>query len=204
MIEDDRRSTYLDLLPAIYSHDPFLGRFLLAFEQVFSGLPGNEDEPRKGIEETIDGLATLFTSATPTEFLPWLSSWVALTLRADLDEGQQRAFLANIVGLYKRRGTKGNLAQLLKIYTTFEPVITEFDAMPPEAKGLAHHFHVKIRIPSKHDLIDKWEPVARALIELQKPAHTTYSLSFEMVTMQIGVTSHVGVDTVIGTLSDPK
>jgi len=44
---------------------------------------------------------------------------------ADWREDQQRQFLANIVPLYRHRGTKQNLIELLKIYTGLEPEIAE-------------------------------------------------------------------------------
>src|SRR5205807_1330684 len=105
-------SGLLQYLPAIYSEDPFLGQFLLAFEKI---LLGREDSPSdlsssdssssgesddvapdpdlnpKGLEQIIDGLATLYDPwSTPDEFLPWLSKWTALSLRADMTLEQQR------------------------------------------------------------------------------------------------------------------
>src|SRR6476469_7082701 len=84
MANDTNPSSYLQYLPSIFSEDPFLGRFLLAFEQVLSGLAGAKGEPHEGLEETIAGIATLFDpNETREEFLPWLAGWVALSLRAD-------------------------------------------------------------------------------------------------------------------------
>src|SRR5262245_39081555 len=77
-------SHLLPLLPAIYREDPFLGQYLFAFEQVLLGL-----------EQQIDRIHELFDPATTREsFLVWLSSWVAFMVRADLDVGRQRQFLA--------------------------------------------------------------------------------------------------------------
>lgn len=119
-------SGYLGYLPAIFAEDPQLGRFLLAFEQVLSGLPGSEGEPRRGLEEIIAAIPQLFDPlATPREFLDWLAGWVALGLRADWSDDQQRSFLANIVSLYRRRGTRQNLIELLRIYTGLDPDISE-------------------------------------------------------------------------------
>src|SRR5262245_65574686 len=118
-IDPSAVSSYLMLLPSIFSDDPtrFLGRFLLAFEQVLTGLDGGEPSPEKGLEESIAGIATLFDAQeTPEEFLPWLAGWVALGLRADWSVAQKRDFLAQIVPLYRRRGTQDNLARLLTIY----------------------------------------------------------------------------------------
>ena len=41
-----------------------------------------------------------------------------------------------------------------------------------------------------------------ALIDLEKPAHTFYDLDLQFPTMQIGVTSTIGVDTLLGTGTD--
>src|SRR5881396_2936422 len=96
-IDPQAASSYLQNLPAIFSEDPFLGRFLLAFEQVLTGLPslaGRELVPSLGLEEIIATIATLFDpQEAREEFLPWLASWVALGLRADLDELRQRDFI---------------------------------------------------------------------------------------------------------------
>src|SRR5215207_6100739 len=106
-IDPKAASSYLKDLPAIFSEDVFLGRFLLAFEQVLTGLPGQvgrEPVPALGLEETIDRMATLFDPKASwdallpekerqTEFLHWLSGWVALGVRADWTEAQKRDFL---------------------------------------------------------------------------------------------------------------
>lgn len=44
--------------------------------------------------------------------------------------------------------------------------------------------------------------IIRALIELEKPAHTDYELDVIYPTMQIGVHSTVGVDTLLGTVTE--
>jgi phage tail-like protein len=172
-------------LPAIYRDDPFLGRYLWAFEQMLLEL-----------EKTIGSLATLFDPAEAREdFLPWLSSWVAFTLRADLDPAQQRAFIARIVPLYRRRGTKQNLLDLLSIFTRGVPTITESDDSGP-----AHHFSITMRLPRAAPEIQlRQSAIAHALIDLEKPAHSYYDLDLQFPTMQIGVTSTVGIDTLLGT-----
>ena len=119
-------------LPAIYRDDPFLSQYLWAFEQVLLDL-----------ETQIGNLANAFDPNEAREdFLPWLASWVAFTLRADLEPKQQRDFLAQIVPLYRRRGTKQNLQQLLGIFTGGQPTITDTDAAGP-----AHHFTISLHLP---------------------------------------------------------
>ena len=164
MPDNKPASSYLQYLPAIFQEDPFLGRFLLAFEQVLTGtkrLEGSEPKPSKGLEEITSNIAQLFdpfdTAAifkdinqlldepdtessleNEKDFLQWLASWVALSLRGDWTAKQQRDLLANIVPLYQRRGTKDNLVELLKIYAGegSEPKVTE----PPDAPFQISHY----------------------------------------------------------------
>lgn len=173
-------------LPAIYRDDPFLGQYLWAFEQVLLGL-----------EQQIGAVPSLFDPAeTRADFLQWLSTWVGFTLRSDLDEAQQRAFLAGIVPLYRRRGTKENLQRLLSIFTRGTPTVTESD---DDSKP--HYFRVGLRLgQAPPDAITRQLAIASALIELEKPAHTHYDLDASFPTMQIGVTSTIGLDTLLGTI----
>ena len=194
----------LQYLPAIYSEDPFLGQLLLAFEKVLLGRddapgnakPGTELNPR-GLEQTIDGLASLFDPAqTPEEFLPWLAKWAALGLRADMSLGQQRRFVAEVIPLYQKRGTRGNLQKLLGLYLQAEPTVEVDENVP-------YFFHVTIKLPPMevHALQRQFE-IAQALVELEKPAHTNYRLSLDTPSLQINVRSRVGVDTLLGTAEE--
>jgi phage tail-like protein len=157
-------SSYLKYLPAIFHEDPFLGSFLLAFEQVLTGrtdVKDSDPKPRKGLEEISANIAQLFdpfgtaeifkdlnqlldepnagsSLENEKEFLQWLADWTALTLRGDWTPKQQRDLLANIVPLYQRRGTKDNLVDLLRIYAGEEsnPKVTE----PPDAPFQISHY----------------------------------------------------------------
>jgi phage tail-like protein len=213
-VDPTTSSSYLKLLPAVFSEHPFLGRFLLPFEHVLTGLEeagGN----LQGLEQTIAGISTLFSAReTREEFIPWLAGWVALGLRADWTVAQKRDFLANIVPLYRRRGTKENLISLLKIYTGLTPVITdaedtEFQIGVHSTIGKdmqlggppAHHFRVTVTMPNPDaQTLQRQFEIASALIELQKPAHTTYELTIVFTTMQIGARSTIGRDTLLGSV----
>jgi phage tail-like protein len=212
-IDPETTSSYLRLLPSIFSDHAFLGRFLLAFEHVLTGLEGGEKVPAEGLEQTIAGIWQLFDAhETREEFLPWLAGWVALGLRADWKEDQKREFLAQVVSLYRRRGTKGNLADLLKIYTGLAPEITDdirFQIGRTSVVGkdtqlggsLPHRFHVTVTMPNPNpETLQRQRQIASALIDLQKPAHTTYDLTIVFNTMQIGRRSRIGVDTLLGSV----
>lgn len=149
-------SRYLDYLPAVFRQDAppggtnWLGRFLLGFEAVLTGA-GDPGAP--GLEETLDGIRDVGAGSlrgverlfdpgpglpagqrAPAEFLDWLSGWVALSLRADIDEERQRVVIANAVRLYRLRGTKAGLEEIVSLYTTLGASIAE--ATPPLQIGV--------------------------------------------------------------------
>jgi phage tail-like protein len=207
----------LDYLPAIYREHPFLTDYLSAFEKILLGRNDGVTAETRSLEETIDAIPNLFDPrVTPKDFLPWLASWVALTLRADLGEGEQRGFVANIIQRYRRRGTKENLIELLKIFTQTTPEIDEdavpsadFKAQYPQFKDAVttplHFFKVSVLLtnPTEETVKLKRE-IAHAIIQLEKPAHTFYELETRFESMQIGNYSdkgkyraNLGVDTLI-------
>lgn len=206
-------SSLLEYLPAIYQENLFLGQFLLAFEKILLGREDDVDFPNKGLEKTINELASLFDpKETPEEFLPWLAKWTALSLRADLNVTKQRHFLANIIQLYRWRGTKKNLQDLLELFTVGVPDVNEAGAADMQigvhstigedtylGGGPPHFFRVTVSLPRATPEVQAREmEIARSLIELEKPAHTFYELTVNYPSMQIGKHSTVGVDTILG------
>jgi phage tail-like protein len=175
---DGASSSYLDHLPAIFGEDPFVGRFLLAFETVLSG-PEVAGQP--GLETLIGGLADYFDPhTTPEEFLPWLAGWVALSLRADWDTTTKRDFIGEVVPLYKLRGTQAGLQRLLEIYTR-ETVTIDDDFDDP-----AHFFQVKLTLSDANpERMKGKQEIARAIIDQEKPAHAFYALKVAVPTMRL-------------------
>jgi phage tail-like protein len=171
-------STYLTYLPAIFHQDPFVGRFLLAFEAILSGVPEVE---RPGLEMLISRIADYFDpQTTPPEFLPWLASWVALSLRADWEEATRRSFIQQIVVLYRLRGTKAGLQQMLELYTREKVDIFDAFAEP------AHFFQVQLTLSEADpNRLRQKQQIARAIIEQEKPAHTFYALQVAVPTMRL-------------------
>jgi phage tail-like protein len=190
----------IDYLPEIYLNDPFLGDFLQTFDQVLLG-KGDPDQP--GIEEKIAGISRYFDpafapDAADQDFLSWLAGWTAFSMRSDLSSIQQRDFIAKVIPLYQQRGTKNNLIKLLEIFTIGQHVVTESATVP-------HFFKVEVFLPtSDPSALGRQTNIAKALIDLEKPAHTRYTL--ETITtggIQVGKTATIGVDTLISVLQKP-
>lgn len=147
----------------------------------------------------------------PAGFLPWLASWVGLTLREDWDESYRRSFIARAAQLYRLRGTKEGMQQFIAIYTKMPVQIDEF---PGEFQiGIHSRINLDARLgggwpfffqvsstlltadPAQYKLTQE---ITTALIDVQKPAHTTYVLQLQTPQLQVAVRSTVGVDTLLG------
>lgn len=212
------KNEILKHLPAVFRDDDFLQNYLAAFEKVLLGRQDLIDFESEGLEETIARIAEFFDPAdTPEDFLEWLAGWVALTLRADMTVGKQKDFIANIVQLYKRRGTRANLQHLLEIFLEGTPSVVEPDVHEMQINdregeklqigvntylggGPPHFFQVTISLarPSP-EFLERQLQIASDLINLEKPAHTYYKLNSTFPTIQIGCSSTIGTDTIIGT-----
>jgi phage tail-like protein len=221
----------LDYLPAIYQDptegdDPaggaqFLSDFLDAFERVMLSrqsdtLTGSAPDRPSGaigsLEDEIARIHLLFDAqTTPEQFLTWLASWVALGLRSDLSPARKRRLLANIALLYRIRGTRRYLEEVLKLYVDALPSVTDEDF--PSLQIAAHStigadtylgggqsflFQVQLAFSQQeNDFVARQRDVARDVIELERPAHTWYQLRVIFARLQLGVHSTVGVDTVL-------
>ncbi len=177
---------YLKYLPALYTEqDEFMGRWLMLFESFW-----------KPIDRQIDDIHYYFDPKfAPPDFLPWLASWVDLTLDEQWPEEKRRQLLLAMVMLYRRRGTRRGLQEYLEIYTGCKPQITEHGAHnfrlgksnrlgPSVALGrqnVPHTFSVGLRLPRAENEQKRQERRRKieTIIESEKPAHTSYILNIE-------------------------
>jgi phage tail-like protein len=226
------RPHLMEYLPAIYQEASpthprtFLGKFLLTFEKVLVGLEkesrdarsvviGNVEAETKieGLGEKIARLHEIFDPGeTPEEFLPWLAGWAALSLRSDMSLTRKRRLLANIIPLYRIRGTRQYLEELLLLCVDATVVVSDTEL--PELQlgihstvgsdtylggGAPYFFKVTLVAPHLNaPEVEAQCQIARAVIDLGKPAHTDYEFVLVSPALQLGVHSTVGVDTVLG------
>ncbi len=224
--------TLLAHLPAIYQDrdDPEqplpLAEFLSAFERV---LLGYEEEPRshgkhgskrdrelhasEGLGRKIARFYTLFDpKETPEKFLAWLAGWAALSMRSELDAEKQRKLIAEIIPLYRIRGTRPYMERLLELCVDAGTSVSE-EEIPPLQVGVhstlgrdtylgggpPHFFRVTmVASEMGAEAVQAQRQIAYEVIELAKPAHTGYDFVVISPQMQVGMHSTVGVDTVLG------
>lgn len=168
-------SSYLKYLPAIYSEDEFIGRFLNIFENILTP-----------IGQTIDqGHLYLDPMVAPEALLPWLASWVNLVLDEQWPIERRRQLIGAAVELYQLRGTPRGLSRYLEIYIGTRPTIVEHHGgirlgaaselgyNTVLGEGMDHCFTVIIELESSSSTNVK---KVRDIIEAEKPTHAAYRL----------------------------
>ena len=113
------RIAYMEYLPATYQENPtskdFLERFLSIFESILLE-----------VDFTIDHLSRFFDAAgAPAEFLSWLGSWLAISIDDNWPEDRKRQLIENAISLYKKRGTRKGLEDMLGLYTDSKAFVVE-------------------------------------------------------------------------------
>jgi len=230
------RKTMLEYLPAIYQdtpdrqhQEPPLKGFLAAFERILLGYEEESHDSEKAAAKaeagthTVEGLgrkiARLFMlfdpHDTPERFLSWLASWAALSLHANLSPAKKRNLIADIIPLYRIRGTRAYVEKLLALCVDADTEVSE-DEIPPLQLGVhstlgkdtylgggpPHFFKVTLFASDLTAIeVQAQRQIAYEVIELAKPAHTVYDFVVKSPEMQVGIHSTVGVDTVLGPMA---
>jgi phage tail-like protein len=187
---------YLEHLPALYEQDSFMARFVMLFESFW-----------RPISQQIDVIADYFDPRlTPARFLPWLASWFDLILDETWAEDQQRELVDNIIWFYRKRGTRVALQRYLEIYTRGQVEIVERRAknlrlgaggrlgvgVALGTGNVPHTFEVHVKLPPMQPvspagaaaeaeaarLEKQRRRMVERIIDMEKPAHTTYRLEF--------------------------
>ena len=174
--QEPEPSIYLKYLPAVYSSDEFVGRFLRIFQDVL-----------QPIEELVDNQPYYFDPmTTPKHVLDWIDIWVDMD-----DEGEdwplsrRRKLISSAAVLYRMRGTSAGVKLHLGIYSNGLVLVEErtngFRLVPNSRLGIntsigenrPRLFTVTVACPDPENLdMD----TLRAIIEADKPIDTTYIL----------------------------
>src|ERR1700722_13694106 len=191
----------IQYLPAIYQvadEISLLAHVLAAFDDILLKQKAGTTPRKPAIEELVADIACFLDPRdAPSDFLPWLAGWAALTLTTDIPESRQREILARIIPLYARRGTVRGICQMVALFTGGTLEIqelpdAEFQIEDHSTIGTdtylggppPHVFHAVFSL-SEAQADEREERaksaqlqtrIARAVIEMSKPAHTWFTL----------------------------
>ena len=160
-----------DTLPAMYQQeDDFALRFTAALDEVIAP-----------VLLALDNLDAYFDPMlAPRDFLEWMATWVGIDLDETWPEHKQREQVRSAVNLYRWRGTKKGLADVIRLYCDVEPEIidnggTSYSEGPtgPLPGSATPSLLVRITVPAGHD-ID--ESRLHELVTTAKPAHLAHTI----------------------------
>jgi phage tail-like protein len=106
--------------------DP-LRRFLFLFQHIQTRVTDRIDR----MAELIDPLMC------EPHFLPWLASWVGFELDESLPVHQQRELVRRAIRLYRNRGTRHGIEEMVRVLTAAPVGVRERQMPPPAALGKA-------------------------------------------------------------------
>ena len=206
---------------------PFLGEYLKIVEALLAdradarpatAVVGIEAQVERFVEFVDPARVPVDNAvATPlrSSFLVYLASWVALVLDQNWDLERQRRWLQRIVALYKRRGTTAGLTEYLRMFVGTNAWLEEPEGEfivggPGNEVGVStylggappHFFRVMLNygFPPIPFVITEWVAQlggTRAIVDLEKPAHTYYTLDARAPGFVIAQRSTIARDSLL-------
>lgn len=113
------KKTLMNFLPDVYQENKKSSSFLERYLEIFDTLYEDVNYKIERISEYFD------PDSTPAEFLGWLSEWLSIEDSYLWNERQLRYLLKNMMRLYRIRGTKQYLEEMIELYTGVRPYIVE-------------------------------------------------------------------------------
>lgn len=210
------RRSYLRYLPAVYQEDDrsrdFLERFLSLFETLFGNL-----------EWQIDHVVRYFDpDVVKGDFLRWLASWLAIAVDENWTEEQQRVLIKKAPELYKKRGTREGIEEMIEIFTDQRPFIVErFQlecAQAAEIKQILNKLYGDdpycfcvllnlLQVNTENGcrtvrrMTENERRTVRRIVDSEKPAHTCAGLQVLQPWIYLDMHTYLGVNTY---LSEPS
>jgi phage tail-like protein len=206
------RLSYLRYLPAIYQENPqskeFLERFLALFETFFVQI------------EELNFTKYIDPRSTPDEFLPWLSSWLALAYDENWPKKNFRKLIELAPQIYKMRGTRRGIEKMLSLYLASQEeldkdstemvvdqqskfmIIENFQLDP--VKNEDEYMRLFCNDPYTFCVIinplyidERKKIIIKKIVESEKPAHTVGNIVFLEPWFYLGAHTYLGINTVL-------
>ena len=196
------RVAFIDYLPQVYRGADSINSFLARFISVFQS-------PYVDLEEDMDQMPVRCEAAVaPPEFLRWLAESLAVSERHLWSEERLRIFLKHAVGLYRIKGTREALRQVIELYTgqtpriieQFEPAACQIWRRDTSALrrlyGASRHT-VTVLMPGTGGDPDSYAKLWR-IIETFKPVDAICNLVFMNSEIILGQHCYLGMNSRIG------
>ncbi len=193
------RNSYLRYLPSVYQEDEgsrdFLERFLSLFETFLSNS-----------EREIDRIARWFDAdAVSGEYLRWLASWLAVAYDENWTETALRKLVKNIPALYRKRGTREGIEEMVELFTGIRPFIVEQfqlqSATDTDVKAIlaklfgTDPYSFCVLLKTDQILSDDEYRTVKRILDAEKPAHTSAGLTVLQPWVYLDMHTYLGVNS---------
>ncbi|MBU7005765.1 phage tail protein [Phosphitispora fastidiosa] len=194
------RTSYLRYLPAVYQENEqsrdFLERFLSLFETFFS-----QTEVRIGhIERFFDA------DSVSGDFLRWLGTWLAIAEDENWPEDKLRLLIKKAPGIYKKRGTREGITEMINVYTGDKPFIVErFQLKCSQAEAEFGELLVRLFSDDPYSFTVLLKPfqvnkdneiqALKRIIDTEKPAYTKAAVVALRPWIYLDMHTYLGVNT---------
>lgn len=203
------RMSYLSYLPAVYQEDDasrdFLERYLALFESFLLDM-----------EERVGGVAKYFDpDMVGGPFLKWLAGWLAIAVDDSWGEEQLRLLVKKSPELYKRRGTRKVIEEIIEIYTGQKPFIVEYFQYKylkdhPQMKGLLEKLYgmdpycFSVLVRQECVATEQRRLAVSKIIDQEKPAFTEARLVVLEPWIYMDMHTYLGINTCLSELTPLK
>jgi len=159
-----------EALPALYQEDDLTQRMLGALDGVLAPVLSSLDNFDCYLDPAL----------APPDFVAWLADWVGALVDETWPPERQRAMVARMVTLYRRRGTVGGLREHIELATGGDVEVEDNGKVSwspsPQAPlpGTQQAFLlIRVRVDDP-DAVDRAE--LERLVVAAKPAHVPHDL----------------------------
>ncbi|WP_432666834.1 phage tail protein [Wukongibacter baidiensis] len=203
------RTSYLRYLPEIYqaniNEDDFLERYLSILESFYME-----------IEEKIDYVSNYFDiDNSPPRFLRWLCEWIGMDTYLPWDEKKLRRLIKRSHYIYKKRGTKKAIEEVLKIFLEVDPIIIEnfkvhdMDENNELKKLIVRLYGIDpysytVLIQPKKDLTQEEIQWIDRILENESPAYCKYNFIILKPWIFLDKHNYLGINSCISGYSNLK
>ena len=119
------KQTWLEYLPEVYQNDPVGRSFTERFLGIFQSLYTDLDEEIRQVARYFD------PDVVGGAYLEWLAGWLDVEDGYLWPEEKLRTLVRRGMELYRIRGSRRYVAEMVKLYTGHEPWVVEYSQVEP-------------------------------------------------------------------------
>lgn len=207
------RMSFLSYLPEVYQEDKESRDFLERFLSIFSTI---HDE----MEEKIDNIYKYFDNDyVDGDYLKWLSSWLSISADDRWEKEALRRLLKKAPEIYKIRGTKRAIEEMIEIFTGEKPKIIEYfqyrKDLEDSQKGRVlkklygnDPYTFTVLVKSEYVKENYRKVAIKKILDEEKPAYTEAKLVILRNNLELDGHTYIGENTEFskesGMLLDPE